>query len=290
MKLKIIDETFFQGLEQLDIYLKDNIAGAFGGNHKSEKTGSSSEFADYREYIPGDDIRKIDWNVFSRFEKLYLKLFLDERQMHHRIYIDGSKSMENKKTFALKIAVAFGYLAVKAMDKVSIYVIQDHKNYKVLDGVVGKQSFYNLVAKIDDIEFKGESHISDGILYSSTGYGNGMSVIISDFLTDNDYKKAINYLKDKHRDITCIQVLSDEEINPIYSGKSILYDVENSNKMYKKNIKKEHLKAYKMALDYIRNDIESFCNSRQANYLFASTSDSINKLILNDSIKKEIVK
>ena len=79
MKLKIIDEAFFQNLELLNIYLKDNIAGAFGGNHRSKKYGSSSEFADYRDYVPGDDVRRIDWNVFSRFEKLYLKLFLDER-------------------------------------------------------------------------------------------------------------------------------------------------------------------------------------------------------------------
>ena len=80
MKLKIIDEVFFQNLEQLDIYLKDNVAGAFGGNHRSKKIGSSSEFADYRKYVPGDDIRRIDWNVFSRFDKLYLKLFLEQHQ------------------------------------------------------------------------------------------------------------------------------------------------------------------------------------------------------------------
>ena len=69
MKLKIINETFFQSLELLDIYLKENIAGAFGGNHRSKKYGSSSEFADYREYIPGDDIRRIDWNIFSIISK-----------------------------------------------------------------------------------------------------------------------------------------------------------------------------------------------------------------------------
>ena len=290
MKLKIIDDAFFQSLELLDIYLKDNVAGSFGGNHKSKKYGSSSEFADYREYIPGDDIRRVDWNAFSRFDKLYLKLFLDERQMHHRIYIDGSKSMENKKEHALKLAVAFAYLSIKAMDKVSIYIIDGHKNYKLLNRCVGKESFYNAIAAIDDVKFDGESFLSDGILYSSTGYGNGMSVIISDFLTDNDYKKAINYLKDKHRDVTCIQLLNEDEINPDFSGKTIFFDSEDNKRTYKKNIKKEHIKAYTMALEYIKNEINSYCTSRGANYMFVSTKESVDRIILHEAIKKEIVK
>lgn len=290
MKLKIIDEAFFQSLELLDIYLKDNIAGSFGGNHRSKKYGSSSEFADYREYIPGDDIRRIDWNVFSRYEKLYLKLFLDERQMHHRIYIDGSKSMENKKEYALKMAVAFAYLSIKAMDKVSIYLITGHKTVKLLNRVIGKEAFYNAIAAIDDVEFGGESFISDAVLYSSIGYGNGMSVIISDFLTNNDFKSSIGYLRSKHRDVTCIQLLTEEEINPAFSGKSILYDSENSGRYFKKNIRKDNLKAYGEALEYIKNDINYFCTSRGANYMFVSTSQDIDKVILHEAVKKEIVK
>mgnify|MGYP003289396539 CR=1 FL=1 len=290
MKLKIIDEAFFQNLELLNIYLKDNVAGAFGGNHRSKKYGSSSEFADYRDYVPGDDVRRIDWNVFSRFEKLYLKLFLDERQMHHRIYIDGSKSMENKKEHALKLAVAFAYMAVKAMDKVSIYLITGHKTVKLLNRVVGKESFLNAIASIDDVAFQGESFISDAILYSGTGYGNGMSVIISDFLTDNDFKSSIGYLRSKHRDVTCVQLLTQEEIDPSYSGKNILFDSENPSRYYKKNIRKENLKAYLEALEYIKNDIYSYCTSRGANYLFASTEENIDRIILHNAIKKEIVK
>lgn len=290
MKLKIIDEVFFQNLETLDIYLKNNISGAFGGNHRSKSYGSSSEFADYREYIPGDDIRRIDWNVFSRFEKLYLKLFLDERQMHHRIYIDGSKSMQNKKEYALKLAVAFAYLSVKAMDKVSVYLITGHKTVKLLNRVVGKEAFYQAIAAIDDVSFEGESFISDAILYSSVGYGNGMSVIISDFLTHNDFKNSIGYLCSKCRDVTCIQLLTEEEIHPGFSGKSILFDAENTARFYKKNIKREHLKAYDMALHSIKDEISHFCTSRGAHYLFASTGEKIDRLILHEAVQKEIVK
>ena len=89
----IINEEFLQQLETLQTLVKNNVAGLFGGNHQTKNFGSSCEFADYRDYIPGDDITKIDWNAFARFEKLYLKLFLDERQRHTRIYIDASRSM-----------------------------------------------------------------------------------------------------------------------------------------------------------------------------------------------------
>lgn len=290
MKLKIIDEVFFQNLEQLDIYLKDNVAGAFGGNHRSKKIGSSSEFADYRKYVPGDDIRRIDWNVFSRFDKLYLKLFLDERQMHHRIYIDASSSMNNKKEYALKLAVAFSYLAIKAMDKVTIYLLKDKKAIKLIDKIVGKESFFNAIAAIDDVSFSSDSHISEAIMNSSTGYGNGASIIISDFLTENNYFNAISYLREKHRDVVCIQLLNEDEIHPSFKGKSILYDCENKNNFYKENIKKENLKAYELALNEIKSNIESFCISRNASYLFVATSKNIDKVILDEAIKKEIIK
>ena len=106
----------------------------------------------------------------------------------------------------------------------------------------------------------------------------------------NDYKKAINYLKDKHRDVTCIQLLNEDEINPDFSGKTIFYDSEDNKRTYKKNIKKEHIKAYTMALEYIKNEINSYCTSRGANYMFVSTKESVDRIILHEAIKKEIVK
>ena len=81
----VIDENFLANLELFSLAVKDNVAGLFGGNHKSKRFGSSSEFADYREYIEGDDISKIDWNIYGRSEKMFLKLYLDERQMQTRI-------------------------------------------------------------------------------------------------------------------------------------------------------------------------------------------------------------
>ena len=150
-----INEEFLQQVEALQVLLKNNIAGLFGGNHQSKTYGSSCEFADYRDYIPGDDITKIDWNAYARFEKLYLKLYLDERQLHTRIYIDSSRSMDygnsKKSDMALKIAATLAYLSISEMDKVSIYYIKNNKVHEVISSIVGKEAYYNQIGKLNII-------------------------------------------------------------------------------------------------------------------------------------------
>ena len=243
MKNSIINEEFLQQVEALQSLIKNNVAGLFGGTHQSKTFGSSCEFADYRDYIPGDDITKIDWNAYARFDKLYQKLYLDERQMHTKIYIDASRSMEygraDKAEQALRLAATVAYLSLNEMDKVSIYAIRNKEIIEIISGMVGKDSYVGEIGKLNELEFSGDSYISDAIIPSSVGYGDGMSVIISDFLTDNDYESAINHLADKKRDVFCIQILSPDELNPKIRGKVHLYDSESAEKIYRKNIKKD---------------------------------------------------
>ena len=172
-----INEELLQQVETLQLIVKDNIAGMFGGNHQSKTFGSSCEFADYRDYMPGDDISKIDWNAYARFDKLFLKLYLDERQLHTRIYIDASRSMDygkgQKAIRALQIAATMAYLSICEMDKVSIYYIKDNKVYDLITNMVGKETYYTQINKLNDIDFDGEIKISEAILPSTVGYGDG---------------------------------------------------------------------------------------------------------------------
>ena len=279
-----INEEFLQQIESLQMILKNNVAGLFGGNHQSKSYGSSCEFADYRDYIPGDDISKIDWNAFARFDKLYLKLFLDERQLHTRIYIDASRSMDygngKKAEMALKFAATLAYLSVCQMDKVSIYYIKENKVHEVVENLVGREAFYNSIGKLNDIEFSDDCFISNSILPEKVGYGDGMSIIISDFLTDNNYETAIDYLVDKKRDLFCFQVLSKDELKPNIRGKVHFYDSENVNKEYRKNINRDIAIAYNEGLNYITNRIKNYCNSRGANYLLVQSDKSISEIFL----------
>ena len=294
MSIKAINEEFLQQVESLQMLIKNNVAGLFGGNRKSKTFGSSCEFADYRDYVAGDDITKLDWNAYARFDKLYLKLYLDERQMHTRIYIDASRSMEygksKKAEQAIRIAATLAYLSVCEMDKVSVYVIREKSLEEVISGIVGKEAFISNIHKLNEIEFGGDSYISDAILPSKVGHGDGMSVIISDFLTDNDYEQAIDHLANKKRHVFCTQILSREELNPLTRGKVHLFDSENINKTYRKHVDKEIAKAYKAALNYVTGKINDFCAARNADYLLASAEDSVFEIFFGKLVEMGVLK
>ncbi len=280
-----IDEKFLQKIETLDLILKNSNFGSYGGNHKSKLFGSSSEFADYRDYLAGDEMTKIDWNAYQRFNKLYLKLYLDERQSHTKIYIDASRSMVygkgDKADYALKLAAIFAYISICNMDKASIYYIKDNKIYDVAVNLANKDSFYSEILKLNQIEFSGDCFISESLLPLNVGYGDGLSIIISDFLTDNNYEAGIDHLVDKKRDVLCIQVLSKEEIKPKIRGKVQLYDSEDNNKIFKKNVNKDVIIAYEKALNYIKERLQNYCNSRDASYLFVKSNADEGEVFLN---------
>ena len=278
----VIDEAFLAEIESLQTVLKNNVAGMFGGNHQSKNFGSSCEFADYRDYVPGDDITKIDWNVYARFDKLYQKLYLDERQMHTRIYIDASRSMAHgtleKAEQAIRMAAAFAYLSISEMDKVSMYVIRGNQVEEIISGMVGKDSYLNCINKLNEIEFGDDVSISEAILSSAKiGMGDGYSILISDFLTDEDYERAIDRFAERKRDILCAQILSREELNPQIRGKMHLFDAENAQNFFRKKIDKDRINAYKAALKFVTERIKTYCESRGGHYMlipaYAKMSD-----------------
>ncbi len=290
----VVNEELLSQLEAMQMLLKNNVSGMFGGNHKSKTYGSSCEFADYRDYVDGDDTTKLDWNAYARFEKLYLKLYLDERQMHTRIYIDASRSMEfgdaKKAEQALRFAALIAYLSVCEMDKVSIYVIKEKSVHQIIRSMVGKEAFLSSIGVLEEIVFDGDSHISEALLPENVGYGDGLSVIISDFMTDNDYESAIDKLVEKRRDVFCIQILAKEEINPQARGKVHYFDSEHASRFYRKDIDREIIKAYKMAVQYVQDRIRNYCNARGANYLLASAEDSANEIFFNKLVDMGVFK
>ncbi len=290
----VINEELLQQIETLQSLLKNNLGGMFGGLRQSKNFGSSAEFADYRDYMPGDDITKIDWNAYARFDKLYEKLYFDERQMHTRIYIDASRSMEygdNKKAEqAIRLAATIAYLSVCEMDRVSIYTICEGEVKEIIRGMVGKETYLSEIGKLNEIAFEGDSHISRAILPSSVGRGDGLSVIISDFLTDNNYEDAIDYLADRRRDILCLQILTREEFNPQIRGKMHLFDSENASRTYRKNIDKEIVKAYKAALQYATDRIRNYCAARGADYLLVGAEDSVGEIFFGKLVNIGVLK
>ncbi len=289
-----INEALLSQFESLQMLLHENVSGMFGGNHKSRTFGSSCEFADYRDYADGDDTTKIDWNAYARFDRLYLKLFLDERQMHTRIYIDASRSMDfggaGKAEQALRVAAFVAYVSICEMDKVSVYVIKDREVHEIIRGMVGKEAFLSSIGELEKIEFDGDSHIGEALMPENVGYGDGLSVIISDFLTDHEFESAIDRMTDKHRDILCVQILSAEEMNPQFRGKHHFFDSESTNRFYRKNIDREIIRAYREALAYATERIRNYCGARGAAYLLASAEDSLGDIFFEKLVSMGVFK
>lgn len=288
MKHKIIDDEFLSRLEALSYHMGIPMRGFFGGNHRTKSYGSTVEFADFREYMLGDDIRYIDWNLYSRFEKHFIKLFVDERQMMTQVFIDCSASMAkidpNKAVFSLRTAAAFGYLAIHSMDRLSFQLLNQDVS-ESLDGVItGKDAYYRAINKLEEVSFKGEVNIEKAILSTQDiGGDDGLCVIISDFLTENNWKKAVDYLIYNKKQVLLIQVLSPDEINPNYKGRIQIVDAEAVHPVDERNIKMKITKsdylAYQMALKDYQDDIKKFCASRGVHFISAHSDEPVEKLI-----------
>ncbi len=298
MKERIIDDKFIERLEAITLAMKIPLNGFFGGNHRTKLYGSSVEFADFREYNLGDDIRRIDWNSYARFEKYFIKQYVDERQMHHQIFLDCSNSMlsgnPKKALFAKKIVAAMGFLSVSCMDKTSYKLMYQDKSMDLCGLVVGKQAYYHAMGLLENVKFEGSVDITNAILSTSNiGKSEGMTIIVSDFLTENDWKKAVDYLLYNKRQVMLIQVLSNEEIDPVVNGRVIFLDSEMEHPLDERNLKmnitRASLEVYKQALNDYINDIKSFCSKRGVDFVSISCEDSIERFVFKKLQELEVI-
>ena len=298
MKGSILNDAFFSRLETLALEMRPDLAGFFGGKHLVRTYGQTVEFADYREYQLGDDIRRIDWNLYSRFEKYFLKLFTDERQMHTQIFIDCSASMgrdnEEKADYAIAIAAALGYLSVHNMDKVSFKLMKGEKSEDPFGTIVGKRAFFNAISTLSELEFDGESDLREAVVNTpNTGSNDGLTVIISDFFTDSQWQKAVDYLCYKKRQVLLIQVVTPEEVDPSYTGRVHLVDIESAALEDERNMKikidRASQIAYEEAMAAIIDDLKTFCNSRGAAFVSIHTDDAIEKVLFKELLKVGIM-
>lgn len=297
MKVSYLNDAFFGRLETLALNLRANLAGYFGGKHLVKTYGQTVEFADYREYMLGDDIRRIDWNLYSRFEKYFLKLFTDERQMHIQIFLDCSASMgkadPQKAAYAVAFAAALGFLSVHNMDKVSFKLVKGNRAEDNFGTLVGKNSFFRAISDLENIEFTDEMNLAEAVKNTPMGTNDGLTVIISDFFSDNDWKQAIDYLVYKKRQVLLVQVLSIEEVDPSYSGRVNLIDAETADLSDDRNmrirINRSMQLAYAEALSDFIGGIKSYCNSRGADFITVTSDKPIDKVIFGELLKVGIM-
>ena len=298
MKVSYLNDDFFGRLETLALNLHADLAGFFGGKHRVRTYGQTVEFADYREYMLGDDIRRIDWNLYSRFEKYFIKLFTDERQMHVQIYLDCSASMgktnPKKGAYSIGIAAALGFLAVHNMDKLSYNLIKGNAVDNPYGTIIGKNTFFKTVSQLEEIEFAGDCDISAAISEHQGGStGDGLAVIISDFFTESDWKKAVDYLRYRNKQVLLIQVMTPEEADPAFDGRVNLIDSESVDIADTKNMKirvtRSMLQAYADALNDYKAEMRNFCAARDADFVSVVTDKPIEKMLFGELFKVGII-
>ena len=298
MKEILLNDAFFSRLETLDLNLRSNLIGYFGGKHFVKSYGQTVEFADYREYALGDDIRRIDWNLYARFGKHYLKLFTDERQMKVQIFLDCSASMGRdeplKANYAIATAAALGFLGVHNMDKVAFNFMRGTKCDNPFGTIIGKNSFFRAMSTFKNLAFDEDSDIEACVTgCQDTSSGNGISIIISDFMTESNWKKAVDYLCYKNRQVLLIQVLTPEELDPSYDGRVALMDSEAPDaadeRHMKINITRSMQMAYEEAIKDFIEDIRSYVVKRGGHFITINTEEPIEKVLFGGLFKAGIM-
>jgi len=246
-------------LDGLSLRMRSAARGGAGGSRRSKALGSSSEFSDFREYVPGDDIRRIDWNAYGRFEKLFLKLFMEEQEAVNSILLDTSRSMEAKWQGACFLAEALAYLSIQGGDRVRLILLKEDK---ALASPIfsGRAGFEGFSAFLSDICPSGETRLCHTLRRLDVPFQRGMSILISDFFSKDGYQEALKYLLYKKQELNVLQILSAGELRPELEGPIRLVDSESREKL-ELLIGPGELEAYRKALGSFQKEIFTFCHS-----------------------------
>jgi uncharacterized protein (DUF58 family) len=219
---ELLGSHLMASLDKLDVVARKIFSGKIQGERKSRRRGSSVEFADYRQYTSGDDLRFIDWNVYARLDRLFMKIFLEEEELTLGIAIDASASMEygnpNKFDFARRLAMALGYIALSSHNKVSLFGFNSD-GVQRLTGLRGKRRTRDMGQWLLDLQTSGGTSFIDACKVISTSrQGRGVLVVLSDCFEEDGMKQGLSYLVGGGWDVFVIQSLSPEEISPFDAG------------------------------------------------------------------------
>jgi Uncharacterized conserved protein (some members contain a von Willebrand factor type A (vWA) domain) len=290
MKEKVFDGDFFRKLQNISIKARISMTEGMAGGRKSKIKGSSVEFSDFREYTPGDDFRRVDWNAYGRFDKLFLKLFMEEREAMVNIFVDCSKSMNfgevKKGVMALRISGVFTYLALNNLDRVCINKLQGDTLLQS-PAYMGKSMFQSSVEFMENTELKGETQLVDTVKRKDLR-SRGIAVVISDFFTAGSIEAMIKYLAYKKQQIIFIQVLSKEELEPSLEGQVRLIDSETGEEA-NVSITPKLLKSYNLKLKTMSLSIKENVKKYGGSFIQISSSEDLDKVVFEHFSKEGII-
>ena len=280
----LLDPEFMNRLDQLEIVSRKIFRGKMRGERRSKRRGESVEFADHRPYVAGDDLRFLDWNIMARLDRLFLKLFLEEEDLHVSLLLDVSKSMDwgtpTKSLYIRRVAAALAYIGLSNFDRVSIYGFADGLTRQVA-GMRGRRVMVKVMDFLSNLECGGGSNLAAACKQFAVHHPQpGILLILSDFFDKGGFEQGFRYLLGRNFDLYAMQVLSPEEINPELAGDLQLRDVEDGD-LAEVTVGRALLNRYKRNLEAYCASLKEHCARRGINYLFTSTDTPFDQIVLS---------
>ncbi len=283
MANKFLEPEFLRKLESLSVVARKVFMGQLVGERTNPKKGRSVEFADYRGYQMGDDFRYVDWNIYGRLEKLFVKLFREEEDLTFHLLVDASQSMAfgdpSKFEYALKIVAALSYIGLANLDRVSLYFFNAHTQ-KRTGPLRGKHQIFSIFQVLEEMSCSGETQFDRFIRnYALEAKIPGVAIVISDLLDPGGYTEGLLALRYHKYDVFLVQVVCEDELFPPWQGDLKLVDSETTEK-WDITITPELLEHYGETCHKYFQGIENFCRRHEIDYLRTSTSIPFEDLIL----------
>ncbi len=278
----LLDPPFLRKLEQLSLVSRKVFAGQLKGERRSSKRGTSVEFADYRNYAIGDDLRRIDWNTFARLEKLFLKLFVEEEDLHVYLLVDASQSMAHgspsKFDYARRVSAALGYIGLTNLDRVGATILTDRMRLH-MPAVRGRHQVFPFFQFLENAPLGGRTSLAKSLReYSIRTRQPGLAILISDFF-DPDWEAGLKSLLHRRFQVMAIHVLDRSEVRPDMVGDLKLVDCETGEER-EISISPALLRDYQKAIDGFCGGIQATCHRYGADYLQAITDQPFEDIIL----------
>jgi len=268
-------------LERMELISRKVFRGRLKGERRSKRKGQSVEFADFRNYVPGDDLRFVDWNLYARLDKLYLKLFLEEEDLHVHFLVDSSPSMdfgEPTKFFAAKqVAAALAFVGMCRGDRVRIeFLGAENKTSPVLRG---RSQLWRMTDFVNSVQPNETFDLTDAVKrFCLRATGRGIVVLLTDLMDKNGYEAALRILVGQQMDVFVLQILSPAEFDPDLSGDLKLVDCEDNDEA-EISVSTAVIKKYKATLSAFVDQARRFCAQRDMTYILTRSDQGADVLV-----------
>ena len=280
----LFDNTVLNRVERMRLNPRRRLTNRSRGEHLAGKGGSSTDFADYRDYAAGDDIRYVDWNIFARLQKPYIKQFLHEEELHVVLLVDGSSSMlfDNKLMRAKQLAASFGIMGLLNGERVSVFVGHERDDQPaMLPPAGGRQKIRPLLTFLEGIEGGGATPVEEAIDTMLRFHrGRGIVVVLSDFLTFSDLSRSFNMLFSSGLEIWGLQIFGESEVNPDVQGDLRFVDCETGGSLDVTNAG-ELLDIYHAQRQALHEVLDGQCRRRNGRFQATDTSESLEALLFD---------